>query len=168
MTPWRIRTSVLVLVLAVMAAAAIALAQPSAWRPSFWTDPASGATIEAVQARSSSGIEGMAVIACDGDGAAVLALASVALQDLASGELDVAYALDDGAVGDPWGEWSREANGAVLRWAGDEADLATFLTRLAGAQSVTFAVLDREGAELVRMGLDAATVDSGLRGLACV
>lgn len=163
-----VRIPVHLLVLVAYALAGTSLAQESAWTYAFWTDPASGETLEAIQARSTGGTNGMAVIACGVDGRPLLAFAARAFQDLAAGDTTVATALDGGEPQVGWGAWSREAGGAVLRWAGDDEALTPFLTELSPARTLAVSLQDASGAELAAIVLDVRDVDVALAGLDCV
>ena len=162
-----VRVLVHLLVLVACALAGATLAQESAWRHAFWTDPATGETLASVQARSTGGAPGIGVIACGVDGRPVLAFAARAFQEVAADDSIVATAMDTGEPQAGWGVWSREAAGAVLRWAGDDEALASFLGELATARTLTVSLQDASGADLAAVDLAVGDVDVALAGLAC-
>jgi hypothetical protein len=162
-----VRVPVSLLVLLACGLACTSLAQESAWRHALWTDPATGETLASVQARSTGPTPAIGVIACGADGRPVLAFAARAFQDVPAGEPTVATSLDDGDPQTGWGAWRREAAGAVLRWAGDDETLASFLGELSTARTLTVSLQDASGADLAAVDLAVGDVDVALAGLAC-
>jgi hypothetical protein len=124
---------------ALLCALSTAFAQ-STWTQAEWTDPATDAALPAITTPIEFGPDGLAVFACEAEGAGGLtfALQSDAFAAAPEGELTMNYRMDTGPQIAGFATWTRSDDRTVVRFAGTEDELGTLIDELTGTISPAF------------------------------
>jgi len=112
----------------------------STWTQAEWTDPKSGAALPAITTPIEFGPDGLAVFACEAEGAGGLTflLQSDAFGAAPAGELTMNYRMDTGPQIADFATWTRSADRTVVRFAGTSDELATLVEEVTGTISPAF------------------------------